>query len=73
MGRGRTVTALQQALRPGTGKEYEAARREQRLGMQEAEVRQDTCRYCSALGLAEIVQNEDLEIFGKVSNLATLG
>ena len=75
MGRGGTVTLLQQALRPGTGTEYEAARREERLGMQEAEVRQTNgrCVVASALGLAEIVHNEDLEIFGKFCNLATLG
>ena len=59
MGRGGTVTLLQQALRPGTGTEYEAARREERLGMQEAEVRQTNgrCVVASALGLAEIVHN----------------
>jgi transcription initiation factor TFIIIB Brf1 subunit/transcription initiation factor TFIIB len=38
------------------------------LGKQEAEARQDICRYCSALGLAEIVQTLALEIFGKVAN-----
>jgi transcription initiation factor TFIIIB Brf1 subunit/transcription initiation factor TFIIB len=59
---------LQQARRPGAGKEYEAARREERLGMQQAAARQDICRYCSALGLAEIVRTEALEIFGKVAN-----
>ena len=73
MGRGGTVTLLQQALRPGTGTEYKAARREERLGMQEADARQDICRYCREWGLAEIVHNEDLEIFGKLCNLATLG
>jgi transcription initiation factor TFIIIB Brf1 subunit/transcription initiation factor TFIIB len=62
------VTGLQQARRPGAGKEYEEARREVRLGMQEAEARQDICRYCSALGLPEIVRTEALEIFGKVAN-----
>jgi len=67
-GRGGAVTGLQQARRPGAGKEYEAARREERLGMQEAVARQDICRYCSALGLAEIVRTEALEIFGKVAN-----
>jgi transcription initiation factor TFIIIB Brf1 subunit/transcription initiation factor TFIIB len=67
-GRGGAVTGLQQARRPGAGKEYEAARREERLGKQEAEARQDICRYCSALGLAEIVRIEALEIFRKVAN-----
>ena len=67
-GRGGAGTGLQQARRPGAGKENEAARREVRLGMQEAEARQDICRYCSALGLAEIVRTEALEIFGKVAN-----
>ncbi len=62
------MTGLQQAHRPGAGKEFEAARREERLVMQEAEARQDICRYCSALGLAEIVRTEALEIFGKVAN-----
>jgi transcription initiation factor TFIIIB Brf1 subunit/transcription initiation factor TFIIB len=36
--------------------------------MQEAEARQDICRYCSALGLAEIVRTEALAIFGKFAN-----
>jgi transcription initiation factor TFIIIB Brf1 subunit/transcription initiation factor TFIIB len=67
-GRRGAVTGLQQARRPGAGKEYEEARREVRLGMQEAEARQDICRYCSALGLPEIVRTEALEIFGKVAN-----
>jgi transcription initiation factor TFIIIB Brf1 subunit/transcription initiation factor TFIIB len=66
--RGGAVAGLQLARRPGAGKENEAARREERLGMQEAEARQDICRYCSALGLAEIVRTEALEIFGKVAN-----
>jgi len=67
-GRSGAVTGLQQARRPGAGKEYEEARREVRLGMQKAEARQDICRYCSALGLPEIVRTEALEIFGKVAN-----
>jgi transcription initiation factor TFIIIB Brf1 subunit/transcription initiation factor TFIIB len=67
-GRGGAGTRLQQARRPGAGKENEAARREVRLGMQEAEARQDICRYCSALGLAEIVRTEALAIFGEFAN-----
>ena len=66
-GRGGAGTGLQQARRPGAGKEYEAARREERLGMQQAAACQDICRYCSALGLAEIVRTQALEIFGKVA------
>jgi transcription initiation factor TFIIIB Brf1 subunit/transcription initiation factor TFIIB len=62
------VTGLKRARRPGAGKEYEAARREERLGKQEAEACQDICRYCSALRLAEIVRTEALAIFRKVAN-----
>ena len=66
-GCGGAVTGLKRARRPGAGTEYEAARREERLGKQEAEACQDICRYCSALGLAEIVRTQALEIFGKVA------
>ncbi len=62
------MTGLQQARRPGAGKEYEAARREEHFGMQEAEACQDIFRYCSALGLAEIVRTEVLAIFREVAN-----
>ena len=67
-GRGGAVKGLKQAGRPGAGKEYEAARREVRLGMQEADARQVIYRYCSALGLAEIVRTEALAIFTEVAN-----